>query len=120
MAEAVLSEAKRTFPRDYRLMIEEAVWYYRHKDLEEAKKSIDLALQGNPDHVPALVLPGKIEVALKRTDAALKAFELAMAKNPLSPDAAMEAAKLQEALGKKTKALALFEKAYRLLEAGLE
>jgi tetratricopeptide (TPR) repeat protein len=120
LAGVVLKEAKRDFPGDYRLMIEEAGWHYRQKDFDKAKKCTGLALQENPDHVPALVLLGKIEVALEQNDAAMKAFELAMRKNPLSSDPVMEAAKLQEALGEKVRAMVLFEQVYHLLESGLE
>lgn len=120
LAAAVLSEAKKTFPGDFRLMSEEAEWYYRDGKFAKAKQSVGLALQENPEHVPALVLLGKIEVALGQNNAALKAFELGMKKNPLSPAPVMEAALLHERLGQKEEAMALFETVYLLLDSGLK
>ena len=119
LAEAVLREAKQTFPGDFRLMSVEAEWHYRKKDYDEARRCVELALKENPDHVPALVLLGKIEVALGKNDAAMKAFMLAMRKNPLSSAPIMEAAGLQEKLGNKDKAMELYERVYHLMEAGL-
>ena len=119
LAQAVLQEAHQTFPGDFRLRSEEAEWHYLKKSYDTAKRSVGLALQENPDHVPALVLLGKIEVALGKSDSAMKAFELAMRKNPLTTAPIMQAAGLHEALGQKEKALELYERVYGLLAAGL-